>query len=329
MKRILFIFLTVILMVFSLCACSPEPVSYTVDGVTYSLPGDLTLEEDKDTAIQNVLDLVDEEAVKSESSDETIPFEEALRDIKYYYHDDYDVSVISMFVPYNNDELTECIAATFVSGDYTEEYTNFTIDGIQGKRGYYSRGSGSDKATTNVIYLLKDGILYSFEIYMLTDNDLPEGFMDDIIDSISFTDDAVGMQNISCGDIQFTIPDNYQALSFEANEDAYDEQWYGQFGDHYTEFGISYILSSEYYGASASELADLLSDAYDLETYERSSSDCNLGTCEFIAGNNADGEVCIAALLDYSGKIYWFEMLFAEEADPQLLMPIINSAVQK
>lgn len=321
MKRIFAIFLVSVLSVLSLCACSSEPVSYTVDGMTYSLPGNLTLEEDKDVAMQNLSDILDN---NTSSKDDYL---KSIRDIKYYYHDDYEVSVTSMLVPYNNYEISKYISQSASSG-YKEKYTDFSIDGIHGKRGYYSKGSGSSATKTNVIYLLNDGILYTFEMYMLTD-DLPDEFMDDIINSISFADDHIGTKTISCGDIQTEIPDNYQLLDFETNEGSYDEQWYGQFGNNYIEFGLSYMLLSDYSGISFSDFVKMIPEAYEFETYDSSSSDCELGTCSFMSGVDSDGISRIVALLNYNGKIYIFELSSTEEIDSQYLLPITNSITAK
>lgn len=323
MKRILAIFLVSVLAVLSLCACSSEPVSYTVDGMTYSLPGDLTLEEDKDVAMQNLSDLLDDDIAPSKEA-----YLESLRDIKYYYHNGYEMSVTSELIPYNNNEI-DSFFSEGASPGYREEYTDFSIDGIQGKQGYYSQGSGSDSTKTNAIYLLNDGILYSFDIYMLTDDELPEGFMDDIIDSISFADDYIGSKNISCEDIQLEIPDNYQALDFETTEGYYDEHWFGQFGDIRTEFGVFYMLLSDYPGANYSSFIEVFPEAYGFETYDRSSSDCELGTCDFISGVDSDGMSHILAFLDYNGKIYVFILSGTEDTDTQHLIPITSSVTAK
>lgn len=326
-----------VILTFCLCACTSEPQQYTIDGMTYSLPENLVLEEDRNVAIQNVSDLIydnpysaidiepflDDLNNSSESNDnDTVPFEQSIRDIKYYYNDNYDVSVISLLVPYNNDEIDTMIH-NFSESEMIAKYEDFSADGINGKYGYYTYTTTD--SMTHCIYLLNDGILYSFDIYMYYDEDLPDDFIDDIINSISFSDDYISSKKITCGDIEISIPDNYQELSFERDDTAHDQKCYGQYGDNYIEFGVCYMLSSELYGSTISDILKIVPEAYNLESYESSSSDCALGKCEFISGYTTEGDAIVISLLDYNGKIYLFEMAFTEEADPQYLTPIINS----
>lgn len=292
-KKMLLLFASIALL-FALCACSKaEPVEHTIGEMKFSLPGDLELEEDADTAMQKMIDL--------DAYDDEDHFNEWVRELQYYYGNRFTLAISTSYVPYMDTDLDTFIADTYSTDGITEEGSeDIAITDAAGKIGHYVI---EDAGATHYLYILKDGIFY--EITMsLEKGDYPENYLEDIAASISFDAGLLKDQTIACGDIQFALPANYQSLSFEKTEDLYEESCLGWFGKTYMEVATGYFDMAEWSDWSSAELISSFMDAYGISEETRSTGEYPLGTYELASGLDPAGGTLELAMFEKDGKVY-------------------------
>lgn len=357
MKKTTFaLFLSAVLM-FLLCACSePTPTEYKVSGINFTITDDLVEETDPTTVSQYAVDMG--------IVDSTSEWEDMILDSKLLIGSEYDVFITARLMGYNNSELDECIENAFadtssflseseplsinpeteevdggelnINEDYDplsavtyEDYKTVELDQLTCRIGAYEIMG----AQTHYLYALHDGIFYEIEVYPYKENGYPENYLEDIAKTISFDNSLIKYKKTTLGELTFKVPENYVDLKYD-EPDAIDAVAYGLFGDDYAEMSAICINKNDWNYSSINEIADNFLSSNDLYNSSRESSEIQISvndstttaTCEYSIGVSDDYGNQISAVFDYNGKTYWFEIHGVENAEPEYLSSIVNSA---
>lgn len=319
-KATLFIFACIlVLTLFLLCSCSdsdktPEKIDKSIGEMTFVLSGELKEVRNEDRVIQI---FIDQGTYESEDH-----FNEWVDEAQYYYGKGYDLSISTSYVQYMNDEIDQCMQYSYGDTIERENAQNIDIDGMKGKLGHYS----IDSTENYYLHILCNGLYYEFNMSFETGKNYPKNYLEDIAATIEFN--AIGKKDVSCGDIVFSIPKNYQVLDFEEEEGVYDEQYYGQFGDTYSELGISYMWSE---GATVKEAADEIDESAFEENglvvhdLQHSTEEYALGTYELFIGSVENSGTLILGMFEYEGKIYTLSFYCENKDNLQFVESIMQS----